>query len=241
MNSVRNPLELPSPSYAGGTVYFVGSRMRPMAAAPSSPYQDATLGNITTVTTTYQMLPSDGLVLAGNTTSYTVTLPTAVGLKGVTVRIKKTGASGTLTIDGSGTETIDGALTVTTSTQYDLIELVSDGANWQRVNLAGTAAQAADTVANISATGSVTSTQTTVVLSGTSTYNLALPLPSAVTGLTFRFKKTGASGVVTLTTPGAETIDGAASLDITAQYRAVALLSDGTNWHLMYDSTPTAG
>lgn len=103
------------------------------------------------------------------------------------------------------------------------------------------ASQSPQTITTVSATRTLLPTETVVLLTGTSTYNVALPLPSAASGIIFRFKKTGASGVVTLTTPGAETIDGAASLDITAQYRSVEILSDGTNWHLLIDSTPAAG
>ena len=60
--------------------------------------------------------------------TFTVTLPTAVGNKGLEYIIKNSG-SGVITVDGDGTETIDGATTQTLN-QYDSITIVSDGANW---------------------------------------------------------------------------------------------------------------
>ncbi len=38
--------------------------------------------------------------------------------------------TGTVTIDGNSTQTIDGATTKELSSQYDVVEIVSDGANW---------------------------------------------------------------------------------------------------------------
>lgn len=61
--------------------------------------------------------------------TFTVTLPTAVGITGRRYDIKNSG-TGTITVDGDGTETIDGGLTAVLSTQYDSITVQSDGANW---------------------------------------------------------------------------------------------------------------
>jgi len=61
--------------------------------------------------------------------TFTVTLPTAVGIKGREYVIKNSG-TGVITIDGAGTETIDGALTQTLPAQYDFYKVTSDGANW---------------------------------------------------------------------------------------------------------------
>lgn len=60
----------------------------------------------------------------------TFTLPTAVGITGRIYNIKKTGASGTLTVDTTSSQTIDGSLTFANSTQYLSITVQSDGANW---------------------------------------------------------------------------------------------------------------
>jgi hypothetical protein len=60
--------------------------------------------------------------------TFTVNLPTAVGIQGRSYVIKNSGA-GVITLDANGTETIDGNLTITLN-QYDSYTVVSDGANW---------------------------------------------------------------------------------------------------------------
>jgi len=61
--------------------------------------------------------------------TFTVNLPTAVGISGRIYNIKNSG-TGTITVDGDGTETIDGAATQTMATQYDFLTVQSDGSNW---------------------------------------------------------------------------------------------------------------
>ncbi len=60
--------------------------------------------------------------------SFTISLITAVGRAGQVYSIKNTG-TGTITIDAYSTQTIDGELTQEL-TQWDNIQLMSDGANW---------------------------------------------------------------------------------------------------------------
>lgn len=61
----------------------------------------------------------------------TVNLPTASGISGQSIYVKKQDSSGnTVTIDGNSSETIDGSLTLVISVQYNGFELVSDGTNW---------------------------------------------------------------------------------------------------------------
>jgi len=59
----------------------------------------------------------------------TVTLPTAVGIKGRVYIIKLT-ASGTATVNTTSSELIDGASTYSLTAQYKYIHVQSDGANW---------------------------------------------------------------------------------------------------------------
>jgi hypothetical protein len=94
---------------------------------------------------------------------------------------------------------------------------------------------------SVSAAGALTIADGLVFLTGTATYALTLPTAVGNTGLMIRLVKTGASGVVTLTPNGAETINGAASLTITAQWRSVAIVSDGSNWIMVVNATPVAG
>jgi len=60
--------------------------------------------------------------------TFTVTLPTAVGITGRVYVLKNSGV-GTITLDGNGTETIDGSLTVTANAD-DSYTVQSDGSNW---------------------------------------------------------------------------------------------------------------
>ena len=61
--------------------------------------------------------------------TFTVTLPTAVGIEGQYFVIKNSGA-GVITIEGDGVETIDGVGFKTLAVQYESMTVVSDGANW---------------------------------------------------------------------------------------------------------------
>ena len=62
------------------------------------------------------------------TGTYTVNLPTAVGIKSKIYVIKNSGV-GTITVDADGTETIEGSLTLTVLTT-EAYTMQSDGANW---------------------------------------------------------------------------------------------------------------
>jgi hypothetical protein len=85
------------------------------------------------VTTTYTALQTDELVI-GDTTggAFPITLPTAVGIKGRTIIIKKlSGAAPQLTINTTGAQTIDGNASIIISGSGGLfVAPTSDGANW---------------------------------------------------------------------------------------------------------------
>jgi hypothetical protein len=76
----------------------------------------------------YTVLVSDYYIEC-TANSFTLTLPTAVGVGGRTFVIKNS-STGTIIVDGSGSETIDGALTANLSTQYESITVASNGADW---------------------------------------------------------------------------------------------------------------
>jgi hypothetical protein len=79
-------------------------------------------------TSTYTIDNTDCVVNCTSGT-FTVTLPTAVGVEGQYFVVKNSG-TGVITVDGNGTETIDGALTQVMSVQYMSMTLISNGANW---------------------------------------------------------------------------------------------------------------
>ncbi len=60
--------------------------------------------------------------------TFTITLPTAVGIAGKQYVIKNSG-SGVITVDGDGSQTIDDELTQALN-QYDSITIVSNNTNW---------------------------------------------------------------------------------------------------------------
>ena len=60
--------------------------------------------------------------------TFTVNLPTAVGIQGTTYTLVNSG-TGTITLDANGTETINGTLTLHLL-QYQSRVVQSDGANW---------------------------------------------------------------------------------------------------------------
>lgn len=61
--------------------------------------------------------------------SFTVTLPTAVGIEGQYFIVKNTG-SGVIVIDADGAETIDGLANKYLAVRNESITVISDGANW---------------------------------------------------------------------------------------------------------------
>jgi hypothetical protein len=78
------------------------------------------------VTGTYTILASDFFVKCTGT--FTVTLPTAVGLSGRHYHVKNVG-TGTVTVDANGTETIDSALTLVLA-PMDSGHVISDNVEW---------------------------------------------------------------------------------------------------------------
>ena len=61
--------------------------------------------------------------------TFTVTLPTAVGIQGVEYTLVNSG-TGTITLDANASETINGSLTIVLKRQYTSRTVQSDNANW---------------------------------------------------------------------------------------------------------------
>lgn len=85
-------------------------------------------GGYVAVTATYAALALDRTIEATSGT-FTITLPTAVGITDKDYIIKNSGA-GTITIATTSSQTIDGITTKVMNTQYQSVTVVSNGANW---------------------------------------------------------------------------------------------------------------
>lgn len=99
---------------------------------------------VTTVTaTTYTAAATDCLILADTHTAgaaITVTLPTAVGIKGYIYTIKNTGATAPfmVTIATTSSQTIDTSSTYIIPPFYGaFVTVISDGSNWQVIDYSG--------------------------------------------------------------------------------------------------------
>jgi hypothetical protein len=84
--------------------------------------------SVRTVNSSGNLLSTDNLVIAApNISAITLTLPTAVN--GLTITVKRNSASYLVyLVPASGT--IDGLTTVTLSSNYQSMTVVSDGTNW---------------------------------------------------------------------------------------------------------------
>jgi hypothetical protein len=91
-----------------------------------------------TKTANYTMTPQDELVIAGDTgaAGITITLPDATLMKGVTKRIIRKSASFTTTIAATSSQTINGAAasTFNLTAAFQVLVVISDGANWLKLN-----------------------------------------------------------------------------------------------------------
>ena len=93
----------------------------------------ATISGTTTLPFTNKtgayVVDNEDCVVNCTANTFTVTLPTAVGIEGQYFIIKNSG-TGVITIDGDGSETIDGAANKVLAVQYESLTVVSNGANW---------------------------------------------------------------------------------------------------------------
>jgi hypothetical protein len=172
------------------------------------------LGGVTfpykAVTTTYPVLETDYFIEC-TTGTFTVTLPTAVGIAGKTYIIKNRG-SGVITVGTTSSQTIDGVTTRTLAT-YSTLYVESNGANWSvsAASAAGGSRQIAlvTNLASAGATGTINQTHVGIGYNGTITGWYLTCFPSATVSVDV-WKVSG--GVPTI----ANTITGSAKPSVTA-------------------------
>jgi hypothetical protein len=109
-------------SVDGITITGDGTPLNPLVSAGSG---IPTLRNVT-ATTTFATA-EETVNCTANT--FTVNLPTAVGIIGTTYTLVNSG-TGIITLDANGTETINGSLSINLSTQYISRTVQSDDTNW---------------------------------------------------------------------------------------------------------------
>ena len=89
----------------------------------------------------------------------------------------------------------------------------------------------------VSVTSAYTATDLDSLVLGDATggaFAVNLPAVATVTGRQIKIKKTDASGsAVTVTANGSEEIDGSTTYALSAQYKYVCIISDGTSWHVV--------
>ncbi len=95
---------------------------------------------LATKTAAYTLTATDSVILADATSAaFSVTLPSAAGITGRQYTIKRVNSSSNnVGIGTTSSQLIDGVSTKTLGAQNSAATLVSDGANWQIVNLVGT-------------------------------------------------------------------------------------------------------
>jgi hypothetical protein len=117
---------LGSPGTDGFALVSTAAGVRSWARCSTQPHAFAAK------TTTYAVLTADE-ILTGDAAggAFSITLPTAVGVTGRAYTIKRINSgANAVTVATTGGQTIDGAATVALSTQWQVLRVVSDGANW---------------------------------------------------------------------------------------------------------------
>lgn len=89
----------------------------------------AALGGFTTKTANYTATATDYFINC-TTNTFTVTLPTAVGITGRMYIVKNSSSGTTITVATTSAQTIDGAASASIAAQYGLVRVISNGANW---------------------------------------------------------------------------------------------------------------
>jgi len=194
---------------------------------------DAVLGSIkpVAVTTTYAILADDGIILANATGgAFAVTLPTAVNIKGKIYRIKKTDATANaVTINTTSSQTIDGLTSRLIYGVQDNLSVMSDGANWQRIE------RKTDAIKTVTVLYTATDNDETIIADATSgAYSVTLPTAVGNAGKKFTVKRvTAAANLITVATV-AGNIDGSATYTgLSAQNKYVTVQSDGANYFII--------
>jgi len=184
-------------------------------------------GNVNTYTTTQVLTVANDLVLLDATSgAFTVTLPTAIGNSGKTIKLRRTDSTlaNVITIACTGGQTVGGTSTKPMHTIGEMYEVVSNGTNWlitgrETNTLEADAGALEITSANgyaftLSATASIT--VGTIYTSGGFTYYVSATTSSSATLNAYGTGIPAASGTLTF-------VSGSPSGNLTFNSRALSL------------------
>ena len=123
---------------------------------------------------------------------------------------------------------------------YKTYALVYDGTNWRPLIVPAAAAAASTAATILSKTSDYTCTtgdcgDEAVILTTSSGGNVTITLYAASgnSGKIIQVKKMVAANSVIVDGNSSETIDGATTVTITAQYYNLTIVCDGSNWHII--------
>jgi hypothetical protein len=200
------------------------------------------LQNVRTVTATGAAAATDSVILVDCTAGpVTLTLVPAVQTKQLssaaaskTLKIIKIDATvNILTITRAGADTINGLVSIVITSQNQQVDLLSDGVSkWFTLPQAW---NIGNNVTTVTTAYTVTNGDYKILANATGgAFTITLPAASAVPpGWEVRIEKTDASGnAVTISRAGADTIEGATTVSLAAQFNITRLTSDGTSiWY----------
>ena len=115
--------------YTGTAQSYFGGNVGIGATATSTFHNGGSLTVFYRAITALRTLDATDYFINCTTNTFSVTLPTAASIPGRTYVIKNSG-TGIITVICTGAETIDGSATMTLSSQYQSITVVSNGTNW---------------------------------------------------------------------------------------------------------------
>lgn len=193
---------------------------------------------VRSVTTNYTAVGGDAIILVNATGgAVTITLPAAnqASPTGKFIQVVKIDSSANaVTIQRAGSDTIEGLTTINLQTQYSSVTLYSDGTG---VWYPSPGAFSADNLSlkTVTTTYTITQSDDKVLANATGgAFTITLPAANSVpAGWEVRVEKIdAAANTVTVSRAGADTIEGANTVALAAQYSNTRLTSDGTSvWY----------
>ena len=119
---------------------------------------------ITTVSTDLTLDATHSIIVCNNgVISKTITLPTAVGIKGRIYTIKKSDTStAPITIATTTSQSIDGELNMVLTQAKEFVSLISDGANWKIIGISATEISAGE-ISYFNTTGTLISLNSSTI------------------------------------------------------------------------------